>query len=222
MRLKITRKERANLKRVLKRFQESKTDEQIFYDLCFCICAPQCPFKQNIIAIQNLTMADFYGSKLKINEIRGSIKETRFYNQKAKRLKEAKKKFDEILYAINIWRYNREGIETLSGEDNFDSYDLRNWLVKNVKGLGMKTASHFIRNLGDTSLAIIDTHIIKFLKTQTVDCVRISMQPCNKTDYLFMEKRFKKIAKRNKLTTAELDALVWKRYSGTDWDEFIY
>ncbi len=36
----------------------------------------------------------------------------------------------------------------------------RDWLVENITGLGMKEASHFLRNVGYLDLAIIDKHIL--------------------------------------------------------------
>lgn len=38
----------------------TKTDEEIFYDLCFCICAPQTTFKSNFAVNQVLQSRDFY------------------------------------------------------------------------------------------------------------------------------------------------------------------
>src|SRR5256885_1237436 len=46
-----------------------------------------------------------------------------------------------------------------------DRKELREFLVDNVKGLGMKEASHFMRNIGiGKDLAILDRHILKNLK----------------------------------------------------------
>lgn len=44
-------------------------------------------------------------------------------------------------------------------------HELRNNLAQNVPGLGFKESSHFLRNIGySCDLAIIDVHIISFLK----------------------------------------------------------
>ena len=40
----------------------------------------------------------------------------------------------------------------------------REWLVKNIKGLGFKEASHFLRNIGFDDYAIIDSHILDLLE----------------------------------------------------------
>ena len=40
------------------------------------------------------------------------------------------------------------------------SSQAREWLVENVMGLGMKEASHFLRNVGYLDLAILDRHVL--------------------------------------------------------------
>ena len=43
---------------------------------------------------------------------------------------------------------------------------LRNFIAENVKGYGLKEASHFLRNIGksDNQIAILDRHILRNLK----------------------------------------------------------
>ena len=48
-------------------------------------------------------------------------------------------------------------------KSNLSDQNKRGWLVVNVNGLGMKASSHFLRNLGNQSFAIIDTHILKYM-----------------------------------------------------------
>lgn len=94
------------------------------------------------------------------------------------------------------------------------SEDKRLVILDLVSGLGMKTASHFLRNMGIEDLAIIDTHIVKFLNKKS--------GPKSKKEYLEMEKEFKNLAKSLDIPVATLDAIVWKRYSGTEWTVFDY
>ena len=49
-------------------------------------------------------------------------------------------------------------IQTLQREER------RAWLVDNIKGLGYKEASHFLRNIGFDDYAIIDSHILDLLE----------------------------------------------------------
>jgi len=225
MLLVITDKEKQGLKETFKHFGRKKNVEEVFYDLCFCICAPQTKFINNRKVIDILIDKEFYYIDIAKSELEEICKPVRFYRNKAKYLLEGKSKFQDILYQIYKWE---------DYEELLSSQKLREWLVKNVKGLGMKTASHFMRNLGDKDLAIIDTHIIKFLNTLTPndgkqffetqggDWVITFGTPRTNKHYLEMEMIFQDIAKQNKLSSAELDALIWQRYSKTPWENFKY
>jgi N-glycosylase/DNA lyase len=223
MRLNITKQDRLALKKVFENFGRAKTDEEVFYDLCFCLCAPQTTFKNNIKVIQKLRALDFYhmpvptsarrlGKKFYLKVLPQILKPVRFYNNKTKYLIEAKHSFFWILEVVK--------------DPSLESIHKRDLLVKHIKGLGMKASSHFLRNMGDPQLAIIDTHIIKFLDklhySKTHDIFRKYPDNITKTVYIEMEKDFQKEASRHKLTTAELDAIIWKNYSGTNWEDFKY
>lgn len=224
MKLNITDEEKQGLKETFKRFGRKKTNEEIFYDLCFCICAPQTKFVNNRKVIDIIISMDFFHHDIIPHSLLEEIcKPVRFYKNKAKYLRLIKKQFNEILVAIDTF------------DNTFDDIKvLRDWLVKNVKGLGMKTASHFLRNLGDQNLAIIDTHIIKFLntlipndgkqffETEKGDWIIIFGTPKSNKHYLEMEKVFQDAARENNMTSAELDALIWQRYSKIPWSEFKY
>jgi len=178
--------------------QDAKTNEDIFYDLCFCICAPQTTFKSNLVTNKMLREKNFFFNDIELSELSKIIKKTRFYNIKARRLMDVKTNFTRILLVVR-------------GE--MSDKDKRSWLVDNVSGLGMKAASHFLRNLGARDLAIIDTHIIKFMMCD---------KPTTKRKYLEIEKQFEEIAKKYGVAMGVLDALIWKYYSNTDWENFVF
>ena len=87
-----------------------------------------------------------------------------------------------------------------------DEFEIREWIVKNVKGLGYKEASHFLRNIGYKNLAIIDFHIIDVLVKN-----KIIKRPktLTKKKYLEIENKLRTIAKKAKMTLAELDLYLW-------------
>jgi len=221
--MKVTRDDRVQLRNTLAGMTRRKTKRTIFYDLCFCICAPQTTFKSNIKVIQELKKSKFYekpvdlfmGTFQKEKDIlKQMLKPVRFYNNKARYLIGAKKDFDKVLDLI--WK--EHGDYCYLNKDC--GYDKREWLVKNVKGLGMKAASHFLRNLGYDALAIIDTHILKFMAEE----LGYYQYPKSMSIryYKELEMDFQYIAGKMNLTTAELDALIWKEYSGTSWEDFKY
>ena len=89
----------------------------------------------------------------------------------------------------------------------------REWLVKHVKGLSYKEATHFLRNIGlNDGLAILDRHILKNLKYHGV----VSSIPAalTKKRYLSVEKKFQNFARETGISTDELDLLFWSREAG--------
>ena len=87
----------------------------------------------------------------------------------------------------------------------------REWLVKNIKGLGYKEASHFLRNVGYFDYSILDRHIINLM----ADNGRIEKpKKINKKGYLEIEKEFRKIADEVKMSLGELDLYMWYLKTG--------
>ena len=87
----------------------------------------------------------------------------------------------------------------------------REWFEKNVKGLGFKESSHFLRNIGYSDCAIIDFHIIDLLVHHKI--IR-KPRTLNKKTYLHIEKTLKKLATKLSLTLAELDFYLWYLETG--------
>jgi N-glycosylase/DNA lyase len=121
----------------------------------------------------------------------------RFHNTKAARIVEARANFPAIAARL------AQGGPPPS---------VREWLVQNVKGLGWKEASHFLRNIGCRNLAILDRHILKNLKHHGV----LTSLPRTLTHgrYLAVERRFAGFADAVGIPMDELDLLFWSRETG--------
>jgi len=190
--------ELAQVRRVLGRFAAPKADKQIFYDLCFAICAPQTKFEQNKPTIERLAANNFFEEDIPEWVLRDILTPVRFFNVKTGRLIKAKKQFPFVR-------------EVVRGKGS--GHSKRMLLKRDIDGLGMKTTSHFLRNQGVQDLAIIDTHILKFLNEESVS---------GDKKYLKLEEAFGEIADSMWLTIAELDTYLWKVASGTSWEDFVF
>ena len=89
--------------------------------------------------------------------------------------------------------------------------DLREWIVKNVKGLGYKESSHFLRNIGFQDYAIIDFHIVDLLVKH--DLIE-KPKTMTKSKYLEIEKILKEIGEKLELNMAQLDLYLWYLETG--------
>ena len=71
---------------------------------------------------------------------------------------------------------------------------LREYQVKNVKGIGWKEASHFLRNIGlGADIAILDRHIIRNLIGLGV--LKEFPKNLSETKYREIEEKMKKLSK---------------------------
>ena len=88
-----------------------------------------------------------------------------------------------------------------------------NWLAKNIKGLGMKEASHFLRNIGYKNVAIIDFHILDLLARYGLIEKPKTMTP---KKYIEIENELKKISEKTGINLGELDLYLWYKETGKD------
>ena len=122
----------------------------------------------------------------------------RFHKTKAKLLVAMKSQYNDILEKIS------------NGEPIFEK---RKWLAENVKGMGYKEATHFLRNVGlNEGLAILDRHILKNLKKH--GAIRSLPKTLTKKKYLAYERRFQKFAENIGIPIDELDLLFWSNETG--------
>ncbi len=193
------------IRKKLKEFKKvaNHGDERIFAELAFCICTPQSKAINCWNSISNLVKNNllFVGKE---KEIENFLIGVRFPKNKAKYIVEARRFFTEsgkLKIKEKIFSFN-------------DTFKLREWLVKNVKGVGMKEASHFIRNIGfgGEQLAILDRHILKNLKKLGI--IKIIPKVLTKKTYLEIEKKMRRFSEKINIPMYELDMLLWSKETG--------
>ncbi len=81
-----------------------------------------------------------------------------------------------------------------------------------VRGLGLKESSHFLRNVGYKNLAILDRHILRALKDYNL--IQEIPAQLSKGFYYSTEEKLQSFAKRVNLNLAELDLFLWYMKTG--------
>jgi len=181
---------------IRKRLEEFKRVGNPFYELCFCLLTPQSNAFRCDACIQELHTKDFRNKELE-NLVKILRKYTRFHRTKAKHLGLFKQNYENI----------RKSLDTLS-----TPAEKRTFLVENVKGLGLKEASHFLRNTGHEGLAILDRHILKHLmELKVIKKLPKSLTP--KT-YLKIEKKFQNFSNEIGIPLDEIDLTIWSHETG--------
>jgi len=85
--------------------------------------------------------------------------------------------------------------------------------VQNVKGIGYKEASHFLRNIGfEQNLAILDRHIVRNL--QFVGVIKEIPGSLSKGRYFEIEKRMMEFSKAVQIPMSHLDLVLWYKETG--------
>ena len=95
-----------------------------------------------------------------------------------------------------------------------DPIERRDWLAqeKQVKGLGYKESSHFLRNIGLSGYAILDKHVMNCLMDLKV--VETPKPPGTRTRYLETEERLRFFARDIGIDFDELDLVLWSMKTG--------
>lgn len=176
----------------IKEFKEmsKKPSREIFKELCFCIlCA-------NYTAERSMQIQKAIGDgflALPEPQLRERLRTLghRFPNVRSEYIAEARKYKDSL----------REIIASFN-----DQNERREWLTENIKGIGRKEASHFLRNVGYTDFAILDFHIINILARHGLI---EKPKTLTKRRYLEIEELLRKIAGEADLNLAELDLYLW-------------
>lgn len=176
----------------LKEFKRCKNSKTKFQELCFCILVAGSSLEQTKKAWQK-NKNNFL--KLNSKELQNNLKKCGCrFNHRAYYVIEARDSFKKI-------NFNEE-----------NPIVLREQLVKNIKGLGMKEASHFLRNLGYENFAILDRHVLKTLKENKF--IKEIPKTLTKNKYLEIEKKLNSLAKSLNTTQAHLDLYLFYLDSG--------
>ena len=202
--LSLYEERREEINRRIEEFKDfmNRSDEEVFAELCFCLCTPQSKAVLCWNAVSSLMENHllYDGSP---EEITPYLKGVRFRRKKASYIVLARRLFkegDRLKIKDRILTFN-------------DPLRIREWLVRNVKGVGMKEASHFLRNIGlGLNLAVLDRHILKNLKRLgVIDDIPKTLP---KRTYEEIERDMKVFSKKIGIPMAELDLLLWSLETG--------
>ena len=170
-----------------------------FYELAYCLMTPQSKAAHAYAVVGLLRACRFMESPFDAqNLLRTKAHYIRFHRTKARHLLAAHAQMQEIS-------------NTLSSKN--DALSLREWLVSNVNGLGMKEATHFLRNIGrNDGLAILDRHILRNLVRY--GAIRRIPTSLTRKKYLQVERKFVEFSHKVGIPLDELDLLFWSMETG--------
>jgi len=183
-------------KEIESRLKDFKNLEEVEQqkEFMFCLLTPQSNAQKCWEAVEQISE----NSNSNENDIKSILKsKTRFHNNKTRYLLEARQ----------VWNNIKQKLSSQNTKE------LRNWLAANVRGYGLKEASHFLRNIGKSNneIAILDRHILKNL--EALNIIK-DKKIKSKKDYLEKEQKYLDFAKQTGIPADELDLLFWSRENG--------
>lgn len=197
---------------------EDVEEDKLWQELCFCILSANVSFELAKSVIHRISdnnmlnpewiIEDKTSESTLFNFLDGSNFEPVKKNGELRRYRYPKVKSQQIVNAAKRIYCNNSIKEILN---EFDSDVLaRNFFYTEIAGLGIKEASHFLRNIGfATSLAIIDVHVFNFLKEFSLIDFEIGTSLTLK-NYLLLEKTLKNLSEYHGLDLSILDLAIWQ------------
>ncbi len=170
-------------------FLDMKLRADLKTELLFCISTA------NSSAIAGIKFQKFLESDYSVSEIEELMRKAgvRFSAKKAEYAVKALENFHVVERALKM-----------------KSRSAREYLVKNVKGLGYKEASHFLRNTGRKDVAILDRHILRWMcENGLIDSVALTPRRYRKLEAVLAE-----VAGEREIDLAKLDLILWFEKTG--------
>lgn len=197
----IYEEKREEIEKRLKEFKQmwkKGSNEDIFCELAFCILTPQSKARNAWKAITQLRESKvlFNGTE---KEIVPFLNIVRFNKTKAKNL----------VLLRELMRDEKKNFITKNFFEKFhSSFEMREWIVKNIRGMSYKEASHFLRNIGfGNELAILDRHILRNLvRLEIIENIPKTITP---KLYKSIEEKLKIYCNEVKISMDNIDLLLW-------------
>ncbi|MGC8820222.1 MAG: N-glycosylase/DNA lyase [Fervidobacterium sp.] len=167
--------------------RQNGSEEDLFSELSFCVLTANWSAQGGIKA-QKLIGSGF--AYLSEEDLAQKLK------QVGHRYPEARAKY----IVSNRWVFGRLR-ELISHPDP------REFFVKNIKGLGWKESSHFLRNVGFPNYAILDKHVLRTMMQHGL--IDELPKGWTKKRYLDYEERLKKVADVFGEPLGKFDLYLW-------------
>lgn len=178
----------------------SASDEELFYEMCYCVLTAHGSARAGRGAQARLEKGRFWQE----GDVGNCLDGVRYRNNKKLFLLQNRKNI--IADTLNLRGF-------LTG----DGVVVRDKVAEDsryFKGLGMKAASQFLRNIGFSGLAILDRHILKSLKNYGV--IKEVPSSITKKIYIEIEKKMQEFSKGIDVPMDALDILFWTEMSGEE------
>ncbi|MCX8206016.1 MAG: N-glycosylase/DNA lyase [Candidatus Micrarchaeota archaeon] len=167
-----------------------------FEEMCFCLLTANASAEMGMRVQQRLGYGGF--AKTPPARMAAVLKKagSRFYNTRARYILLARKHDGQL----------KKKVRALGSP-----YRAREWLVGNVKGMGYKEASHFLRNVGYGDVAILDKHVLSLLREYGLIG---DFKTMSKRRYIAVEHVLRQVSDAMHMPLGKLDLCLWYMKTG--------
>jgi N-glycosylase/DNA lyase len=189
----------SKVKQRIQEFREvnQRGNKTWFNELCFCLLTANSSAKKGIEIQNYLSRTDGFHNlgQEKLTEVLKRLGH-RFYQRRAEFIVEARrhKHIKDIITKFD------------------EAAEAREWLAENIKGLGYKESSHFLRNVGYHNIAILDRHVIRALEEYGI--IEEIPKSLTAKKYLKIEKKLLEFSREMKVLPSEMDLYLWYSKTG--------
>jgi len=177
------------------------SNELLFEELVFCLFTAGASARMGLNSVERVRKILPSGT---LEQLSSSLTGThRYPNARAKYIVEARSFLQQ-----DCDFHLRQKLDSFG-----DNAELRrDYLVANIKGIGYKESSHYLRNIGYRGYAILDKHILNCLFEMGV--VASPNPPTTKKKYIATEELMRNFAEEIRIDFDELDLLLWSSKTG--------
>ena len=199
------RRKKAVIAQRLREFRAvyDRGDDAVFEELCFCILTAGSSARMGMRTVEALRDLLRSGGREELIE-RARLHRVRFWRLRP-----------TYIHQTREYLQSRCGLRLRELLASFECpVARRDFLAgtREIRGLGYKEASHFLRNVGFRGYAILDKHIVNSLRELGVISKR--MRPTTRSGYLAIERRLARFADEIGIDMDHLDLLLWSRKTG--------
>jgi len=195
------------------------SENELWQELCLCILSSNIPYELALSAFLHLRENGYLklgwltnvsnSQELMAEELSkpiylprrtdGSYRKYRFPNVRSKNIAKAAK----VVSSIEGW------ISKILADSRSEE-EARDFLVDHISGIGLKEASHFLRNIKYSSqLAIIDSHVVSFL-IEIGEVTQRDLKTITPKMYFKLETKLQEICNKNELDLSLFDMAIWQ------------
>jgi N-glycosylase/DNA lyase len=196
---------RREIRARLAEFEEVRrtaTDERLWEELVFCIFTAGASARMGLGSVEAVRHLLAKGSH---EELAAALRSRHRYPNSRSGYIVVTREYLEADCRMRL----RERLESFE-----DPFERRDWLARTreIKGLGYKESSHFLRNVGYRGYAILDKHILRCLAE--VGVLDSPQPPATRARYLSTEERLRRFAEDLGVDFDELDLVLWSMKTG--------